>query len=78
MIRAEFGDDERSRARFRQEVGAAHRVHGLFTAQVLDADLDARQPWLATSYVPGLSLRQAVTRYGPINHIPRPACRLPC
>jgi serine/threonine protein kinase len=66
MIRTEFGDDEEFRARFRQEVAAAQRVHGLFTAQVLDADPDAPQPWLATSYVPGLSLREAVSEYGPL------------
>ena len=66
MVRAEFGDDEQFRARFRQEVAAAQRVHGLFTAQVLDADPDAPQPWLATCYVPGLSLRQAVTEFGPL------------
>jgi eukaryotic-like serine/threonine-protein kinase len=66
MIRTEFGDDEEFRARFGQEVAAAQRVHGLFTAQVLDADPDAPQPWLATSYVPGLSLREAVSRHGPL------------
>jgi Protein kinase domain len=66
MIRAEFGDDERFRARFRQELAAAQRVHGLFTAQVLEAEPDAPRPWLATSYVPGLSLREAVTQYGPL------------
>src|SRR4029077_20543501 len=64
MIRSEFGDDEEFRARFGQEVAAAQRVHGLFTAQVLDADPDAPQPWLATSYVPGLSLREAVSQHG--------------
>lgn len=66
MIRAEFGNDERFRARFRQEMAAAQQVHGLFTAQVLEAEPDAPRPWLATSYVPGLSLREAVTRYGPL------------
>jgi len=66
MIRTEFGDDEEFRARFGQEVAAAQRVHGLFTAQVLDADPDAPEPWLATSYVPGLSLREAVSRHGPL------------
>jgi len=66
VVRAEFGDDEQFRARFRREVSAAQGVHGLFTAQVLEADPDAPQPWLATSYVPGLSLRQAVDSYGPL------------
>ena len=65
VVRAEFGDDEDFRDRFRQEVLAAQRVHGLYTAQVLDADPDARQPWLATAYVPGMSLRRAVTDHGP-------------
>ena len=66
VVRAEFGDDEEFRDRFRQEVAAAQRVHGLYTAQVIDADPDAPQPWLATAYVPGLSLQQAVTDYGPL------------
>src|ERR1700722_9649605 len=66
VVRAELGDDEQFRARFRREVSAAQGVHGLFTAQVLEADPDAPQPWLATSYVPGLSLRQAVDSYGPL------------
>ncbi len=66
VVRAEFGDDEEFRDRFRQEVAAAQRVHGLYTAQVIDADPDAPQPWLATAYVAGLSLQQAVTDYGPL------------
>jgi protein kinase-like protein len=66
VVRAEFGDDEEFRDRFRHEVVAAQRVHGLYTAQVLDADPDAQPPWLATAYVPGLSLQQAVTKHGPL------------
>jgi hypothetical protein len=66
VVRAEFGDDEEFRDRFRHEVVAAQRVHGLYTAQVLDADPDAQPPWLATAYVPGLSLQQAVGDYGPL------------
>jgi serine/threonine protein kinase len=66
VVRAEFGEEEEFRDRFRQEVVAAQRVHGMYAAQVLDADPDAPQPWLATAYVPGLSLQQAVTDYGPL------------
>jgi hypothetical protein len=66
VVRAEFGDEEEFRDRFRREVVAAQRVHGMYTAQVLDADPDARPPWLATAYVPGLSLQQAVTDHGPL------------
>ena len=66
VVRAELGEDPDFRARFRQEVAAARRVHGLFTAQVLDADPDASPPWLVTVYVVGPSLAQAVAGHGPL------------
>jgi serine/threonine kinase PknH len=66
MVRPELGDDREFRDRFRHEVEAARRVHGLYTAQVLEADPAAARPWLATAYVPGPSLREAVTSYGPM------------
>jgi serine/threonine protein kinase len=62
VVRPELGDDPEFRARFRQEVAAARRVHGLYTAQVVDADPQASPPWLATTYVAGPSLTQAVKR----------------
>ncbi|WP_433337663.1 protein kinase domain-containing protein [Spirillospora sp. CA-294931] len=64
VIRSRFVDDPRYRARFGREVGAARRVAGTFTAPVLDADPDAPAPWLATAYLPGLSLRAAVAAHG--------------
>ncbi|MGW1993278.1 protein kinase domain-containing protein [Embleya sp. NPDC001921] len=66
VIRAEFADDPEFRRRFRQEVAAAQRVQGLYTAPVIDTDADAAQPWLATAYVPGPSLHDAVHRHGPL------------
>ena len=66
VIRPELGDDRDFRDRFRQEVEAARRVHGLYTAQVLDADPDASPPWLVTAYVPGPSLQEAVSAHGPL------------
>ena len=36
----------------------------MFTAPVLDADASGAQPWLATVYLPGLSLWDAVETYG--------------
>jgi hypothetical protein len=66
VLRPELGDDPQFRARFRQEIAAAQRVHGLFTAQLLDADPDSAPPWLATAYVAGPSLAQAVTEHGPL------------
>ena len=66
VIRPELADDAGFRARFAREVAAARKVGGLFTAQVVDADLDSPVPWLVTAYVPGLSLAEAVDRQGPL------------
>ncbi|MFD9355771.1 serine/threonine-protein kinase [Streptomyces sp. NPDC060031] len=64
VIRPEFGEDPDFRRRFAQEVQSAQRVQGLFTAPVIDADTDGAQPWLATAYVPGPSLADAVVAHG--------------
>jgi eukaryotic-like serine/threonine-protein kinase len=65
VIRAELASDPEFRLRFRREVDVARRVSGLFTAPVIDADLDGPVPWLATAYVRGLSLAEAVSSHGP-------------
>ncbi|MDX3432817.1 protein kinase [Streptomyces sp. ME01-18a] len=64
VIRPEFGEDAEFRRRFAQEVQSAQRVQGLFTAPVIDADTKGAQPWLATAYVPGPSLADAVAAHG--------------
>lgn len=64
VIRPEFGEDPEFRRRFAQEVTSAQRVQGLFTAPVIDADTKGAQPWLATAYVPGPSLADAVVAHG--------------
>ncbi|XLE08510.1 protein kinase [Streptomyces sp. Pv4-95] len=60
LVRAELADQEEFRARFRQEVRAALRVGGEWTAPVLDADTEAATPWVATGYIAGPSLQQVV------------------
>ena len=67
IIRAELAADPEFRSRFSREVAAARRVNGLFTALVVDADVDAPVPWLATAYVPGLSLAETVKERGPLS-----------
>ncbi|GAA3299847.1 hypothetical protein GCM10020295_39050 [Streptomyces cinereospinus] len=62
LVRAELAAQEEFRARFRQEVQAARRVGGHWTAPVLDADTEAAVPWVATGYVAGPSLQQVVGR----------------
>lgn len=59
-------DDRASRARFNREVAAARRVHGPSVAALLDADVDATQPWLASAYVAGPTLDEQVARHGPL------------
>ncbi|MEV7993658.1 serine/threonine-protein kinase [Streptomyces sp. NPDC086077] len=64
VVHAEFAQDPEFRGRFRQEVGAARRVSGAFTAPVVDADPDAGRPWMATLYIPGPTLSEYVKRNG--------------
>ncbi len=66
QVHAEFARDPRFRARFRQEVQASQRVSGAFTAAVMDADPDAETPWLASVFVTGPSLKEAVEATGPL------------
>ncbi len=74
VIRAELAADPEFRVRFAREVAAVRRVSGLFTALVVDADVDSPVPWLATAYVSGPSLAEAVTGDGPM--AARPALAL--
>ncbi|GAA4864211.1 serine/threonine-protein kinase [Kitasatospora terrestris] len=64
VVRPEFAEDAEFRRRFAQEVLNARRIHGLYTAQVIDSGLDAEAPWLVTAYVPGPSLQQVVREHG--------------
>ncbi|WP_328671692.1 protein kinase [Streptomyces sp. NBC_00322] len=66
VVHPHFALDEEFRARFRREVEAARRVGGQWTAPVLDADPEATVPWVATGYVAGPALSQAVTEHGPL------------
>src|SRR5271165_1959007 len=65
-IRAELAADPGFRTRFGREVVAARRVSGMYTAMVVDADVDGPVAWLATAYVPGPSLAEAVDAHGPL------------
>lgn len=65
VVHREYAGDASFRERFAQVVAAARRVQGLYTVPVVDADLAADEPWLATAYVPGPSLQHAVAESGP-------------
>lgn len=64
LIRPEHVADRRFRARLRREVDAAARVPRFCTAAVLDADLDAEQPWIATEYIDAPTLDVALLERG--------------
>jgi serine/threonine protein kinase len=66
VIRADLAENADFRARFAREASAARKVSGIFTAPVVDADLDGPMPWLATSYIAGPSLADAIAERGPM------------
>ncbi|MFK0189904.1 PQQ-binding-like beta-propeller repeat protein [Kitasatospora sp. NPDC090308] len=66
VVRADLAGDADFRERFRREVSAAQSVGGTFTAPVVDADRDGPSPWLATAYVLGPALDEAVRAHGPL------------
>jgi Protein kinase domain len=66
VIHPELARDPDFVRRFRAEVEAARRVSGMYTAPVVAAGVDDRPPWLATAFVPGPSLADIVSRYGPL------------
>ncbi|MCQ9185472.1 serine/threonine-protein kinase [Streptomyces sp. IBSBF 2953] len=66
VVHARFARDPEFRGRFRQEVAAARRVSGAFTAPVVDADPEAERPWMATLFIPGATLAEQVKRNGPM------------
>lgn len=65
VVRPELARDGDFRRRFAREVTAARRVNGAYTAGVVDADPDGSPAWLATLYVSGVSLADAVAVHGP-------------
>jgi serine/threonine protein kinase len=66
LIRPDLAEERGFRARFASEITAAKNVSGIYTAAVVDADAEAEYPWMATVYVPGPSLTDAVEQNGPL------------
>jgi serine/threonine protein phosphatase PrpC len=66
VIREELAGEREFRARFLREVAAAQKVSSRYTAAVVDVDMYGPVPWLATAYVPGPSLSEAIASYGPL------------
>jgi serine/threonine protein kinase len=67
VMQSYHANDPEFRRRFAREVAAARQVGGFHTAAVVGADSDADPPWMATAYIPGPSLAEAVAGQGPLN-----------
>ncbi|MFF7884810.1 bifunctional serine/threonine-protein kinase/ABC transporter substrate-binding protein [Streptomyces sp. NPDC020794] len=65
VIQAEYAEDADFRERFRREAETARRMTSPWVASLVDADPEAAAPWLATAFVPGPSLGEAVAAHGP-------------
>lgn len=66
LVREELADDPDFRRRFQREVQACFRVGGAHTARLVDFELDADRPWLATELVDAPSLSTHVRLHGPL------------
>ncbi|MQY38258.1 Serine/threonine-protein kinase PknD [Streptomyces sp. RB17] len=66
VIRDEITDHPEALTRFRREVETARAVRSAYTANLIDASLDAAPYWLATEYVAGPTLAKAVAEHGPL------------
>ncbi|GAA4799760.1 protein kinase domain-containing protein [Streptomyces ziwulingensis] len=72
VLHRRLASDAALRTRFRLEADAARVIGGRYGAAVHDADPSAPLPWLATEYVVGPPLDDAVRAGGPL---PEPAVR---
>jgi len=66
VVRADVADDPQFRQRFRQEAATARRVARVCTAEVLDFDPEAEQPYLVTEFIEGPTLQSFVSKGGPL------------
>ncbi|MFC8450615.1 serine/threonine-protein kinase [Kitasatospora sp. NPDC057223] len=66
VIRREYAQDAEFRRRFEHEAQAAGQVRGYHVVPVVDHDTAGQQPWLATAFVPGLPLDEALRAGGPL------------
>jgi len=66
VLHSRVAEDPNARRRLAREVEAMRRVRSPFVAEVLDADVTGRFPYIVTRYVPGQTLDDMVRRHGPL------------
>ena len=67
VLRPQIVGDDEARERLAREVASLRRVRSPRVAEILDADPWGETPYVATRYVPGLSLHQHLRDEGPID-----------
>lgn len=66
VLRPHVVGDRETRERLAREVGSLSRIRNRWVAEIIDADPWAPVPYIATRYVPGLSLHDQVAQQGPV------------
>ncbi|MFD1945474.1 serine/threonine-protein kinase [Nocardioides aestuarii] len=66
VMRPHIIGDEEARQRLAQEVSSLSRVRSRWVAEIVDSDPWGDIPFVATRYVPGLSLHEHVAEEGPV------------
>ncbi len=66
VLRPHIVGDEEARQRLAREVGSLSRIRSQWVAEIVDADPWAEVPYVATRYVPGLSLHDQIVESGPV------------
>jgi len=67
LVREDLADDPDFRRRFQREVQACFRVGGARTARLVDFELAAARPWLATEFFDAPNLADRVREHGPLS-----------
>ncbi len=66
VVRPGLLDDPQVAARFEREAQVLRSVHDTHISRFLDADIAGTPAWLATEYIGGPNLRDAVALWGPL------------
>lgn len=67
VLRPELAHDQHLAQRFVREAHTAQAVRSGGVARVLDAQMEGGRPWIATEFLAGPTLDEAVARYGPFD-----------
>ena len=67
VLHSRVAAEPTARRRLAREVEAMRRVQSPFVAEVLDADVDSKFPYIVTRYVPGQTLDHSVREHGPLS-----------